>query len=355
MQQIVTSRLAALKRNPFEAARIGGLQRNFINDILNGSAGADNLDGGVGADTMTGGQGDDRYYVDNAGDKVVETDATAAGGADTVYSTLSAYTLTSNVERGVIKTSGAASMTGNDVDNSLYGGAGDNMLSGQAGDDYLNGGAGKDKMLGGQGADTMVGGDGNDAYYVENAGDVVTETQAKADVGGTDSVYSYLAAYTLTSNVERGVINTMGAANLTGNELGNSLYGNTDANKLVGAAGNDYLSGAAGDDVLLGGAGYDKLLGGAGLDRLTGGLDADTFVIDSGGGRDVITDFSFIEGDKISLRSKLNGSGITDGTSALAHFNDVDGKAVLDMGDGNMMVLLGVQTAELSAADFLFF
>ncbi|MES2942488.1 MAG: FG-GAP-like repeat-containing protein [Pseudomonadota bacterium] len=317
-----------------------------INDVLNGSP---------GADTMTGGQGDDRYYVDNAGDKVVETDGTPVGGTDTVYSTLTAYTLTSNVERGVIKKSGAANMTGNDLDNKLYGGAGDNALLGLAGNDYLNGGAGKDKLVGGQGPDTMVGGDGNDAYYVENAGDVVTETQANAAVGGIDTVYSYLAAYTLGSNVERGVINTTGAANLTGNALDNTLYGNASNNKLTGVAGNDYLIGDAGDDILSGGSGNDRLTGGLGADRLTGGLDADTFVIDSGGGRDVISDFSFAQGDKINLRSNLNGSGITSAATALANVHDVAGKAVLDIGNGNIVILLGVQTAELSASDFAIF
>ncbi|MES2941561.1 MAG: FG-GAP-like repeat-containing protein [Pseudomonadota bacterium] len=326
-----------------------------INDVLNGTTGADNLNGGVGADTMTGGQGDDVYYVDNAGDKVVETDASALGGTDTVNSYLTTYTLTGNVERGVIKTSGVADLTGNTLGNSLYGGAGDNTLSGLAGNDYLNGGAGKDKLVGGQGADTMVGSDGNDAYYVENAGDVVTETQANAEVGGTDTVYSYLTAYTLTNNVERGVINSSGAADLTGNALANSLYGNTSNNKLTGAAGNDYLSGDAGDDVLSGGSGIDKLVGGTGADRLTGGFDADTFVIDSAGGRDVIYDFSFAEGDKISLRGNLNGSGITSGATALAHVSDVGGKAVLDIGDGNIVILLGVLTAELSASDFAIF
>lgn len=174
-------------------------------------------------------------------------------------------------------------------------------------------------------------------------------------MGGIDTVYSYLAAYTLGKNVERGVINTSGVANLTGNELDNSLYGNADANKLTGAAGNDYLSGGAGNDTLSGGAGIDKLLGGTGDERMTGGLDADVFLIDTGGGHDVITDFSFLEGDKISLRSNLNNSGISDGVSALAQMHDVSGNAVLDMGSGDMMVLLGVQTAELSAADFLFY
>jgi Ca2+-binding RTX toxin-like protein len=43
------------------------------NDTLNGNNGDDILDGGLDVDTMTGGKGNDTYYVDNAGDQVIET------------------------------------------------------------------------------------------------------------------------------------------------------------------------------------------------------------------------------------------------------------------------------------------
>lgn len=206
--------------------------------------------------------------------------------------------------------------------------------------DILTGTAGADKLNGGIGADTMTGGLGDDLYYVDNAGDRVIETSA---LGGFDTVYSTAAAYGLTGNIERGYIKTSGTANLNGNTLDNSLYGGSGDNRLVGGEGNDTLSGAAG---------HDRLFGGAGADRLTGGLGADIFVIDSAGDRDVITDFSLTQGDRISLRSNLNGSGITSGATALANVRDVAGKAVLDMGNGNIVILLGVQTAELSASDF---
>ena len=50
---------------------------NSGNNILAGGAGADTLNGNWGADTMFGGTGNDIYVVDNVGDVVNETGATA--------------------------------------------------------------------------------------------------------------------------------------------------------------------------------------------------------------------------------------------------------------------------------------
>jgi Ca2+-binding RTX toxin-like protein len=416
---------------------------------LEGGAGNDTLDGGAGGDSMTGGSGNDTYTVDNSGDKVVEL---ASGGTDTVYSTLGNYTLTANVENGVIATDATAKLTGNALANVLHAGAGDNVLNGAGGIDQVSyasassgvtvslavtgpqatggsgsdtlisienltgsahadsltgnaganslaGGAGNDTLDGGAGADTMAGGNGNDSYFVDDIGDVVLETQAGLAVGGTDTVHTSLASYTLGANVENGVIATGAAADLTGNALANVLTAGDGDNVLDGGGGNDQVSYASassgvtvslatsgpqntvgsGTDTLIsiesllgsdwadsltgsawanrlnGGAGDDTLEGLGGNDNLTGGAGADTFVFGNLSGRDVIQDFSLTDGDLISLLSNINGSGIVDGTSALARMSDVSGNAVIDLDLGYTITLLGWQTTDFNANNFIFY
>ena len=96
----------------------------------------------------------------------------------------------------------------------------------------------------------MIGGYGSDIYYVANVGDVVIETNVLASTGGTDLVYSYLAAYTLGANIENLVLIGT-AANGTGNGLANNLTGDAAANRLDGGVGNDTLVGGTGNDTYI--------------------------------------------------------------------------------------------------------
>ncbi|MET3431463.1 hypothetical protein ABIC71_000941 [Herbaspirillum seropedicae] len=71
---------------------------NALDNRLTGNDQNNILDGMGGADTLIGGKGDDSYYVNNAGDKVVEQ---AGEGVDTLYATVGT-TLSANVENLVL-------------------------------------------------------------------------------------------------------------------------------------------------------------------------------------------------------------------------------------------------------------
>lgn len=67
---------------------------NSLNNLIVGNSDNNILDGVTGADTMIGGLGNDTYYVDDAGDRVIER---AGEGIDTLQSKIS-VTLGDNVE-----------------------------------------------------------------------------------------------------------------------------------------------------------------------------------------------------------------------------------------------------------------
>jgi Ca2+-binding RTX toxin-like protein len=282
-------------------------------DTLLGYAGNDTLDGAAGIDSMEGGDGADLYYLRNAGDLVVETNALATGGNDTVLAYYGGYTLAANVENARIMFTPAGAIVGNAQNNVLYSGAGNNLLTGGLGQDtasYLyassaitaslaiasaqaTGGSGSDTFVGienltgsafndsligndavnildgGAGTDAMTGGDGADTYLVREATDSVNETNAAA-AGGVDLVWSYLNTFTLGSNVENGRIMATGVANITGNSLNNTLYAGVGNNILTAGTGVDTLSYAYMGAGVIANLGTGTASGGSGVDSFTG-------------------------------------------------------------------------------------
>jgi trimeric autotransporter adhesin len=190
-------------------------------NLLIGGLGNDFLDGQAGADTLQGGAGNDTYVVDNIGDVVTEN---ANEGIDTVQSSIT-WTLATNLENLTLTGNAAINGTGNSANNRLIGNSAANTL---------DGGAGNDIMEGKGGADSLIGGAGNDTYYVDNAGDTVTEGLN----AGIDSVFSSIN-YVLGANVENLTLTGTDAINGTGNSGNNILTGNSANNILAGGAGND--------------------------------------------------------------------------------------------------------------------
>lgn len=95
---------------------------SIYNDIVTGTAAANEMYGDLGNDTLYGGTGRDRLYGDEGAD-------TLNGGGGNDY------------------------LSGGDDDDRLIGSAGHDQLYGGKGADILNGGTGNDQLFGGQGSD----------------------------------------------------------------------------------------------------------------------------------------------------------------------------------------------------------
>ncbi len=284
------------------AAAINGTGNSSINTIT-GNAAANTLNGGTGADTLIGGDGNDTYYVDNAGDVVIEA---ANEGTDTVYSSVS-YTLGDDVENLVLTGTSGLSGTGNALVNTITGNSGANTLDG------------------GAGADVMIGGAGNDTYIVDDAGDVVSELVG----GGTDTVQASVT-YSLAAlaNVESLTLTGTADINATGNTLVNVLVGNSGANTLDGGAGNDTMSGGDGDDTYIVDSSGDVV-----VESSTGGMDT---VLSSA----TFTLGNYIENLTLTGVGAINGTGnsevnVITGNAAANTLNGLAGADTMIGGDGN--------------------
>ncbi|MHA6639898.1 Ig-like domain-containing protein, partial [Stutzerimonas frequens] len=164
----------------------------------------------------------------------------------------------------------------------------------------LNGGSSSNSLVS-IGNDTVTGGSGQDIIF----GDVINTDNLpwaennliKPDLPNGSGV----AALEKFLEMKNGVAPT--DADLYGYIRANHEQFNVSGDTR---GGNDILDGGAGNDILYGQGGNDILVGGAGDDILYGGTGADTFVWNSGDvGNDVIKDFNYNEGDRLSLADLL--------------------------------------------------
>jgi Ca2+-binding RTX toxin-like protein len=255
------------------------LYGNTLANTLEGLGGNDTLNGAGGADTMIGGDGNDTYYVENAGDVVLETNARTAGGIDQVVSAIS-YKLGANVEN-LRLLDGDTSATGNSLNNVIFAGTGRNAIDGGAGSDTLS-----------------------FAYATATA------------TSGTAGVQLALGAAAATASGISGADTVVNIENLIGSKYNDTLTGNSAANTINGGAGNDYLNGGSGNDVLTGGAGADWFTFSTALSN-TGNVD-------------VITDFA--AEDTIRLENAVFTKLAATGALASANFK-VLGSSALDAND----------------------
>jgi len=258
---------------------------NAIDNTLTGNNLDNTLDGGAGADSLVGGDGNDTYYVDNAGDVVVEA---ANQGTDTVYTSLENYTLGANVENLVLMAGTIKIGHGNTLDNVITGNSSNNTLYGDAGNDTIDGGGG---------VDTMYGNAGDDTFIVDNAGDLVIEV---ANEGNADTIRSSVS-YTLPAEVEYLVLTGTANINGTGTAVASqTIEGNTGNNTLDGGGGgNDTMIGHDGNDTYVvhqsndviienAGEGTDSILSGISYDMSAQAANVENLTVTSAAGNIVI-------------------------------------------------------------------
>ena len=263
--QVVVSNFVATQSTVTDVGIIGVLQGAFSADG-NGTSTAFNLTNGTKAFSIS-----DFSLVNNTLGTVGIVGLlfipTALSGNDTI-------TITGTVGIALF------GFAGND---SMVGGVGNDLLFGDAGNDTLIGGEGNDTLRSGTGSDTLDGGNGDDAYFIDVSTDIIL-----ADTSGIDTVNLFYATgtYTLAADLEH--INLLGTAaiNGTGNALDNIITGNAGNNIINGGDGNDILSGGLGRDVFDFNAVMESLVGAS---------------------RDIITDFSHAQLDKIDL-STINAN-----------------------------------------------
>ena len=191
-------RTSRLEGSTFGDTLVGNNLNNVIfgaggNDSINGSAGHDAIIPGAGNDTVAGGSGFDRIdFFDSPNSVIVNLNTGIATGFGTDDFT------------GIYDVGGTDfndTITGDGLENFLYGFAGNDTIRGEANNDRLYGDWGDDVLdggAGGLGTDTLNGGAGNDVCIDGENLSSCEETQAAeaaAEAGDRlNAVVAWLAA-----------------------------------------------------------------------------------------------------------------------------------------------------------------
>ncbi len=286
---------------------------SVLSSTLIGGDGQDTLWDGAGNDTLFGGNGHDIFYAQSGGadglhggfgdDQFVVADTAqlvveAAGeGYDTLWVTISGYTVPENVEVTRLVASNAV-LNGGADDNvmttagtatRLNGLGGNDELWSGPGADTLDGGAGDDVLRGQGGADVFIGGAGNDQFVVFSADATILEL---AD-GGYDVAWIVASGFTLPGEIEVGRL-LEEANSLTGSAMGENLVANPGLGSLLlGMGGNDILWGSGLADTFDGGTEDDIIYAYGGADRF--------LYREAGWGFDQVSGFDREQGMKFDL------------------------------------------------------
>jgi len=238
------------------------------------------------------------------------------------------------IESGNTYAAEAYMFSGNDQ---MIGGEGNDALLGFAGNDSINGGGGDDALAGNEGDDTIHGGHGDDYIVGLEGNDVIEGGWGDDDINGNmgnDTVRGGDGADVVRGGKDNDIVY---------GDAGDDphLNGNLGDDYVFGGTGNDTCYGGQGNDVIYGQEGNDLLSGDLGNDTLIGGDGADRFLFAVGGGADLVTDFSVVQGDRLVL-----ATGTAYNTSV------ADGNTIVGLNGGATITLQGVT---LSGSDWILF
>jgi Ca2+-binding RTX toxin-like protein len=176
-------------------------------------------------------------------------------------------------------------------------------------------------------------GTGNDTVYFGKMTDLKNDSTFNGG-SGTDTMSFQNVGVSITAS--------LGENGAQATSAGTVRFWNFE--ELIGGSGADTLTGSNGADILGGGKGDG--------DKLTGGGGVDTFIFNTGDGKDEITDFDFTAREKIDLSGV---KGITDFNDLKTHFSsDGAGGTIIDFGGGDQLTIDHVSSGRLSDANFIF-
>lgn len=232
---------------------------NALDNTLNGGRGDDILNGGAGRDTLNGGDGFDTATYTNAASgltiNLLNSSQNTGDARGDIYNSI----------EDVVGSQHGDIITGNNVDNFLFGLSGDDTIEGGLGIDFLEGGNGNDTLIGefgtgflaGARSETMLGGNGFDIFL---PGARAEDIDGGANDAGTNDMLSYgrsLAGVTVNLQTGRGQGGLaqgdtyIGIEGVEGSHFADTLIGSTRNEVFIGAGGDDHIRGNGGDDTFL--------------------------------------------------------------------------------------------------------
>lgn len=234
---------------------------------------------------------------------------------------------------------------GNDT---AYGDNGNDVLLGEAGDDTLYGGAGSNYLFGGDGADTIISGTGD----VSRDGVNVLYGGAGADKlyggGGTNYFYGGAGADTMTGGPGIDIFIASGESE------GDDLWGADGRDYFYCSNGADQIHAGAGVDVILAADGNDMIDAGLGVDYAWGGAGNDIYVLNATtNGVIVINDFVAGGTDDAVQITSATVNSFAQAQAAMTYLAGIN-TTIVTLDAGTAVWFIGVNTLQLTAADFIF-